>query len=106
MMEYDIHTLLDALTLGATLWVIYVMKCTPVRTTYQSELDTVPWWQVAGPCCTLALLAHPTTQHWLIFRARCLAINRPSRPLPAAAAARAASGLLCSFLPLTPAPII
>jgi hypothetical protein len=26
MMEYDIHTLLDLLTLAATIWVIYTMR--------------------------------------------------------------------------------
>ena len=28
MMEYDIHTLLDLLTLAATIWVIYTMRTT------------------------------------------------------------------------------
>jgi hypothetical protein len=35
MMEYDIHTVLDALTLVATSAVIYALLATPIKTTYQ-----------------------------------------------------------------------
>ena len=40
-MEYDLHTLLDALTLVATLWVCRMMQ-TSVRTTYNEVLDPAP----------------------------------------------------------------
>lgn len=70
MMEYDIHTLLDGLTLCATLGVLAAMlwPSSPVRPTYQPDLDTVRWWVVAAPCCLLALVAHPQTTHFLPFR--------------------------------------
>lgn len=40
-MEYDLHTLLDALTLVATVAIIYCMTCTNMKVTYQKEQDTV-----------------------------------------------------------------
>ena len=40
LMEYDIHTVLDFLTLAATLWVIYELRV-PLKDTYQSEQDSV-----------------------------------------------------------------
>lgn len=40
MMEYDIHTILDALTLAATVYVIYMMMF-QLKHTYQVELDTI-----------------------------------------------------------------
>lgn len=70
MMEYDIHTLLDGLTLCATLGVLGAMlwPSSPVRQTYQPDLDSVRWWAVAAPCALLALVAHPQTSHFLPFR--------------------------------------
>lgn len=68
MMEYDIHTLLDALTLVATAWVIYTMRFTDMKATYQQEQDTVRLYHVVLPCLVLALMAHPSTTHWLLFR--------------------------------------
>lgn len=67
VMEYDIHTLLDLLTLVATLWVEYMMRG-PLKSTYSDELDTIKTWHVALPCCVLALLAHPGTTHNFINR--------------------------------------
>ena len=40
MMEYDIHTVLDLLTLIATVWVIYTLRI-PLKDTYQEEQDSV-----------------------------------------------------------------
>ena len=40
MMEYDIHTLLDFMTLFATLWVIYTLRF-PLKASYQAEQDSV-----------------------------------------------------------------
>eukprot|EP00877_Chromochloris_zofingiensis_P000685 jgi/Chrzof1/10617/Cz05g05110.t1 len=68
MMEYDIHTVLDAMTLVATAWVLYSMIATPVKQTYQAELDSVKWYYVIIPCAILAGVAHPYTSHWIVFR--------------------------------------
>jgi hypothetical protein len=48
MMEYDIHTLLDALTLVATVAVIYALTLTPIKNTYQNDLDSVRWYYVVS----------------------------------------------------------
>lgn len=40
MMEYDIHTLLDLLTLATTLYTIYIVRV-PLKATYQADLDNV-----------------------------------------------------------------
>lgn len=67
MMEYDIHTLLDFLTLAATGWVIYTLRG-PLKEGYQAELDSLNPLFVVGPCLALALVAHPTTRHFWLFR--------------------------------------
>jgi ER lumen protein retaining receptor len=41
--EYDIHTLLDLLTLAATIWVIYCMRVT-LKATYNKQMDSVHVW--------------------------------------------------------------
>jgi ER lumen protein retaining receptor len=46
MMEYDIHTVLDGLTLAATLGVVYCMTLSGMRRTYQKEQDVVKFWLV------------------------------------------------------------
>ena len=45
MMEYDIHTVLDLLTLVATLWVIYELRF-PLADTYQKDQDTIQSYYV------------------------------------------------------------
>jgi hypothetical protein len=45
MMEYDIHTVLDFLTLAATAWVIYELIL-PLKDTYQGDQDTIQWYYV------------------------------------------------------------
>jgi ER lumen protein retaining receptor len=67
MMEYDVHTFLDLLTLGATGWVIYMLRV-PLKSSYQSELDVMGKLMVIVPCLGLAILAHPTTRHSIFFR--------------------------------------
>ena len=67
MMEYDIHTLLDALTLAATGWVIYMLGG-PLADSFQADQDALPWYFVAAPCIVAGLLAHPSTHHPLPFR--------------------------------------
>ncbi|BDA51668.1 ER lumen protein-retaining receptor [Coccomyxa sp. Obi] len=67
MMEYDIHTVLDFLTLGATVWVIYTLRM-PLKDTYQAEQDSVQTYYVAVPCLVIAAIAHPRTHHPLVLR--------------------------------------
>lgn len=45
MMEYDVHTLLDLLSLAATAWVIYMMRFS-VTDSYQADQDTVKTYYV------------------------------------------------------------
>ena len=52
MMEYDIHTVLDLLTLIATVWVIYTLRI-PLKDTYQEEQDSLQTYYVVrsfNPC--------------------------------------------------------
>mmetsp|Transcript_28994 Transcript_28994/g.55570 ORF Transcript_28994/g.55570 Transcript_28994/m.55570 type:complete len:284 (-) Transcript_28994:895-1746(-) len=67
VMEYDIHTFLDLLTLGATLWVEYMMRV-PLKSTYNDELDTIKTHYVVLPCLALAAIAHPGTTHNIVHR--------------------------------------
>lgn len=67
MMEYDIHTLLDLVTLAATSWVIFTML-TSAKHTWQADKDTIPEYFVLIPCACLALVSHPGTRHLLINR--------------------------------------
>lgn len=50
MMEYDIHTVLDLLTLVATGVVVACMTVANMRMTYQKDQDQVPWWAVVRGC--------------------------------------------------------
>ncbi|PNW73524.1 hypothetical protein CHLRE_13g562475v5 [Chlamydomonas reinhardtii] len=68
MMEYDIHTVLDALTLAATLGVVFCMTATDMKMTYQKEQDIIKFYVVLIPCALLALVAKPSTSHYYIFR--------------------------------------
>ena len=69
MMEGDWHTLLDALTLAATLWICYSMRFSQqLKSSYNVSLDTMPVTYVLGPCFVAALIAHPTTSHIFINR--------------------------------------
>ncbi|KAK9814293.1 hypothetical protein WJX72_003536 [[Myrmecia] bisecta] len=67
MMEYDIHTILDLLTLVATLWVIYTLRF-KLNDTYQASEDTIQTYYVVVPCLLAAFVAHPGTVHPLAFR--------------------------------------
>lgn len=68
-MEYDIHTLLDLMTLGATAWVTYLLWV-PLKEHYEKykEQDVVKVWYVIVPCLLLALVSHPGTRHPFLFR--------------------------------------
>ncbi|KAK9866927.1 hypothetical protein WJX84_008096 [Apatococcus fuscideae] len=67
MMEYDIHTILDLLTLVATLWVIYIVRF-QLYETYQPEQDSIHDVYVVVPCLVAAVLAHPGTNHKFLLR--------------------------------------
>ena len=67
MMEYDVHTLLDALTLAATGWVLWLMR-TKLARGYSARKDSVRLEYVLGGSAFLALIAHPSTKHWLLNR--------------------------------------
>lgn len=55
MMEYDIHTFLDLLTLLATLLVIYMLRF-PLRDSYQAAEDNIQSYFVV--CAPLHSLSH------------------------------------------------
>ncbi len=49
MMEYDIHTILDMLTLTATGWVLFTMLTNgQVKQTYQADMDKIKWYFVVS----------------------------------------------------------
>ena len=63
MMEYDIHTLLDFLTLLATVWVIYMLR-SPLRSSYQDKEDSLKFYFVVSlveglVCCTGRAMQRP-----------------------------------------------
>ena len=61
------HTLLDALTLAATGWVLWLMR-TKLARGYSARKDSVRLEYVLGGSAFLALIAHPSTKHWLLNR--------------------------------------
>ncbi|KAL9228341.1 hypothetical protein vseg_003933 [Gypsophila vaccaria] len=65
--QRDIHIVLDFVTLGATLWVIYMMRV-KLKSTYMKELDNMPLYYVLVPCAIAAILAHPRGHFSLILR--------------------------------------
>lgn len=50
-MEYDIHTVLDLLTLAATCWVLYLLRV-PLKDSYERyrDQDIVKVWYVVRRC--------------------------------------------------------
>lgn len=74
MMEYDIHTVLDALTLLATVGVLYALWFTPIKNTYQADLDSIKFYYVVRASCNAnrisalalqtSLISHPSQQQW------------------------------------------
>ncbi len=50
-------------------WVIYALYV-PLKETYQREMDTLNPLFVIGPCALMAIVAHPSTRHFIIFRVR------------------------------------
>eukprot|EP00798_Chlamydomonas_sp_ICE-L_P024020 gene24020-9595_t len=69
MMEYDIHTILDALTLAGTVGVVlFIVFSREISMTYQKDQDFVKNYYVIILCLALAAFAHPTTSHHFVFR--------------------------------------
>lgn len=54
----DMHVVLDFLTLGATLWIIYMMRF-KLKNTYTKEHDNLPLYYVLVPCAILGIIGHP-----------------------------------------------
>ncbi|MCO5548212.1 hypothetical protein L7F22_001669 [Adiantum nelumboides] len=64
VLEYDIHTILDTLTLITTCWVIYTIRF-KLRGTYMKEMDNFSNFFVIIPCAILSFFIHPITRHWI-----------------------------------------
>lgn len=58
VIERDIHTVLDLLTLLSTLWVIYMMRF-KLNSSYTKELDSMPRYYLLIPSIVLAIFVHP-----------------------------------------------
>ncbi|KAK8959166.1 ER lumen protein retaining receptor [Platanthera guangdongensis] len=58
VIEKDIHTVLDLLTLLSTLWVIYMMRF-KLNSSYTKELDNIPRYYLLIPSIVLAIFIHP-----------------------------------------------
>jgi ER lumen protein retaining receptor len=67
MMEFNTHTILDTVTLGVTLWVIYTIRFKLKAASDQSK-DNLPYAYVLVPCAVLAILVHPKTSHHVVNR--------------------------------------
>jgi hypothetical protein len=84
-MEYDIHTVLDLLTLTATCWVVYTMRFTPLKNTYQRDQDSIKLYYVVRACAPCCLPAARRPGGWL--HQRCDAARQAQAPAAAAAPA-------------------
>ncbi|CAO2839962.1 unnamed protein product [Amaranthus hypochondriacus] len=62
----DMHVVLDSLTLGATLWVIYVMR-SKLKSTYVKEHDNLPLYYVLVPCAIISIIGHPGVRAGVIL---------------------------------------
>ncbi|KAL2933079.1 ER lumen protein-retaining receptor [Bienertia sinuspersici] len=67
MIEGDIHTILDSITLASTLWVIYMLRF-KLKSTYIKDLDNMPLYYVVLPCGIISVLVHPKAISTLIAR--------------------------------------
>lgn len=50
-------------------WVIFSLRG-PLKESYQSDLDVTNPLLVAAPCLLMAIIAHPSTRHFILFRVR------------------------------------
>lgn len=61
MMEYDVHTVLDMLTLLATAWVVYTLRF-KLQDTYQDDQDSIKTYYVVGLSLHCSTAAHLSLQ--------------------------------------------
>ncbi|XP_019069752.1 uncharacterized protein [Solanum lycopersicum] len=66
IMEGDIHTVLDLITLVATLWIIYMMKF-KLKTSYMADLDNMSIHYVIVPAAVLAFFVHPSVKIYVLI---------------------------------------
>lgn len=74
MMEYDVHTVLDMLTLLATGWVVYTLRF-KLADTYQDDQDSIKTYYVVrcwASRCFLALLQPASARSSLLSVLRTL----------------------------------
>ncbi|XP_021720101.1 ER lumen protein-retaining receptor-like [Chenopodium quinoa] len=57
----NINIVLDTLTLGSTMWVIYMMR-NKLKYTYMQGLDNLSLYYVLVPCAVVAVIGHPGWQ--------------------------------------------
>ncbi|XP_057534735.1 uncharacterized protein LOC130813049 [Amaranthus tricolor] len=57
----DVGIVLDFLTLGSTLWVIYMIRY-KLKTTYLQNLDNMPLYYVLVSCAIVSAIGHPAWQ--------------------------------------------
>ena len=50
-------------------WVIFSLRG-PLKESYQADLDVTNPLLVAAPCLLMAIIAHPSTRHFILFRVR------------------------------------
>nr|GMD12254.1 putative ER lumen protein-retaining receptor C28H8.4 [Ipomoea batatas]GMD15660.1 putative ER lumen protein-retaining receptor C28H8.4 [Ipomoea batatas] len=67
IMEADIHTVLDFVTLVSTLWVMYMIRF-KLKFTYMAGMDSTPIYYIIVPASILAVFVHPHTSHLQIHR--------------------------------------
>ncbi|KNA20702.1 hypothetical protein SOVF_049910 [Spinacia oleracea] len=54
----DIYIVLDSITLGSTLWVIYMIRY-KLKNTYLQDLDNMPFYYVLVPAFVIAFVGNP-----------------------------------------------
>ncbi|KAH9609031.1 hypothetical protein KSS87_004038 [Heliosperma pusillum] len=65
--RWNTNSLLDLIILGATLWIIYMMRV-KLKSSYLKELDNMPLYYVLVPCAFAAILGRPRGGHSFIIR--------------------------------------
>jgi len=72
IMEGDIHTILDFVTLAATLWVIYMMKF-KLKSSFMADLDSMHYWYLVNTifptafCCPDCYCNRTLVLYWSLF---------------------------------------
>lgn len=64
-----LHPLFASTTCRAAGWVIFSLRG-PLKESYQADLDVTNPLLVAAPCLLMAIIAHPSTRHFILFRVR------------------------------------